>query len=108
MGINDLDGGADQPSYAHIAVCVGSDVDGDPVTIVDRLCLNNAAARSVGDGLEYAYEQNEELKSALIESKQENAKQESNIKSLCVYGLIELVAIIVLVLVIGSGLKRVQ
>lgn len=37
--VNDLDGPHD-PSFVSVAICIGTDLDSKPVTLVDRLCIN--------------------------------------------------------------------
>lgn len=38
-----------EPSFLHVALAVGSDVDSRPILIVDRLCLNHEAAKIMSD-----------------------------------------------------------
>lgn len=38
-----------EPSFAHISICVGSNDDGQPVLLLDRLCLNHEAAQVIQD-----------------------------------------------------------
>jgi hypothetical protein len=44
--VNDV-GGARDPEFTPIAICTGTDMDGRPVTILDRLCLNRPAVETV-------------------------------------------------------------
>ena len=44
--VNDI-GGAHEPEFDAIALCIGTDLDGNPVTLVDRLCLNRPAVEKV-------------------------------------------------------------
>lgn len=44
--INDI-GGAHEPEFSAVAICIGSDFEGNPITLVDRLCLNRPAVEKV-------------------------------------------------------------
>jgi hypothetical protein len=37
--VNDV-GGAGEPGFVHVAICTGSDIDAQPITLVDRMCIN--------------------------------------------------------------------
>lgn len=46
-----------EPSYVGVAICVGSDLQGQPVTLLDRLCVNRAAAQQLRDNVDICVQQ---------------------------------------------------
>lgn len=47
--VNDVGGTAGEPSYVSVAICIGANMDAQPVTLVDRLCLNRPAVQQIAD-----------------------------------------------------------
>lgn len=54
--VNDI-GGAHEPEFTSVAVCVGADLDGNPITLLDRLCLNRPAVEKVIDDMSMCEQQ---------------------------------------------------
>lgn len=55
--VNDIDGARD-PSFVHVAICTGSSIDSEPVTLVDRLCLNGPAVEVINDNYSICIQEN--------------------------------------------------
>lgn len=106
MATNDLDGGSLSPSYVHVAACVGSDVDGESVTIIDRLCLNNAAAVEVSNDLIKSYDKIGQCRESLGSCIVDVDNGSWAIRGISFAAGAELGLIIILALIIKSGLKR--
>lgn len=48
--VNDLDGPY-EPSFVPVAICIGTDLQGEPVTLVDRLCVNRPGVEKMRDDM---------------------------------------------------------
>lgn len=46
--VNDLDG-PHAPSFVGVAICIGTDLQGEPVTLIDRLCINRPGVEKIND-----------------------------------------------------------
>lgn len=46
-----------EPSYDNVALCVGTDFQGHPITLVNRLCLNRPAAEQMADDFRICVQQ---------------------------------------------------
>lgn len=49
--VNDISDDSGEPSYVGVAICTGSDLNAQPITLVDRLCINRAGVIQISDDM---------------------------------------------------------
>lgn len=97
--VNDLDG-AHEPSFVGVAICIGTDLEGDPVTLLDRLCINRPGVEKITGDMEIC-QQDARLsaREAAVCSNNRDL-QEARVGFISVVSFIELIAIGVLAILL--------
>lgn len=75
--VNDV-AGSGEPSFVHIAICTGTDLDGAGVTLVDRLCLNDPAVHLIADDMNVCVQQQKAFIGMLEADDKEISKLKTN------------------------------
>lgn len=85
--VNDI-GDPSEPSYTAVAVCTGTDLDGNPVTLTDRLCMNREGVAIVIGEVNSVKQQLQKCETELESKTPDRALTKSQYCAYAVLGLI--------------------
>jgi hypothetical protein len=91
--MNDADGSG-EPSFVNIAICVGTDLHDGGVTLVNRLCMNEAAVNLINGDYQLCRQQEKVFAAMTDKYERQIAQYESN-ENILLYGF-SFMAILVL------------
>lgn len=98
--------GSGEPSFVHVAICTGTDMDGGSVTMVNRLCLNGPAVDLIDGDMSICEQQQKAFAGIMdVKSKQLDVEMAYG-RSLTIASVVEFFMIFVLAIALHASTRK--